>query len=71
MIFILWSYHIYLLHAFHFIFYFFSTIFYIFYYSALLLVKAMSHYWLIGQKTCFANPNKKDNCPLYGVHSRQ
>ena len=26
---------------------------------------------LIGQKTCFANPSKKDNCPLYGAHSRQ
>ena len=26
---------------------------------------------LIGQKTCFANPSKKDNCPLYGVHSRR
>ena len=29
------------------------------------------HFGLIGQKTCFANPSKKDNCPLYGVHSRR
>ena len=26
---------------------------------------------LIGQKTCFVNPSKKDNCPLYGFHSKQ